>query len=211
MRGADGFWDLTIDVGPGEMAGVVTLQRSVVLLETGDEPGEFAATKPGSILWEERPLAMPLEGSAARFPTEVVSFKSLGRGTLFFVNAPWFLQLTYEDPGDNFRRGVRLLVNSDHPVAAVLASPTHPRFGEVTTLIQTDIVQTLISALASEADALDLYDDDDESVAALAGEMALNVMGIELHEAIRMCLTKPAEFVARLRSHTGFLKEVGKK
>lgn len=100
---------------PGEsLAGEVTLETCLVLLDPGEDHGSLAPTLPGSLLWKER-TDIIVEGSGARFPVEATRFPSSKS------SAAWSLEVSaiLDQP---FLGGVRLYLNSENPAIQKMLS-----------------------------------------------------------------------------------------
>ena len=84
-----------------------------------------------------------LEGSASRFPTEAISFSAA-----HMEEAAWSVRTRFDDLRESFAGSVRLLLNSDHPIGAGLASMDETIYGAAGSFLRLDIIRALIGAVA---------------------------------------------------------------
>lgn len=102
---------------------------------------------PGSILLESAAHRVQLEGSGARFPTEVIDFST----TAFPNNAGWMLLWDPEDLNQALLADVRLYINSRHPQLAMAVSEARSETAGIREAIRLDVAQTIIrGALMNE-------------------------------------------------------------
>lgn len=140
-----------------------------------------------------------IEGDGARFPTEPVSFKSMG-----WPQALWKVQFAFESPEDAYAGAVRLFVNVDHPGASALLDPQAPG-GQITrAFLRQDIVRVVLSTLAQElrgVGALSASTNEDESsVIAVANALAHEWLKLDVEEAVSLIERSPAEFESRIQA-----------
>lgn len=204
----EGAWDIAVDFRPGELADFVHVQRHLVLTRDVAR-GRFSAHRGGSILWQDTPTRLDLEGDSSRFPTEIVSFAALGGLTGPFRDAPWFVHIDFDDPNENFRNGVRLLVNSDHSIGARIADPGTTDFAGLMNQMRVDVVHAVVAHM-SNIDFPDAESAVPDSMAAVAHTMVGTYLGMTLATAVNEYREQPAVFAARLRSNMGFLEGRGR-
>lgn len=106
---------------PGHlMSGELHIATQVVLAAgiSGRQP--LVPRHAGTVLWEERSV-VALEGTASRFPMEVIDFS----GTHWApYEAGWYLSWNSEDLEEPFLKNVRLFINGAHPrVVGSVQSP----------------------------------------------------------------------------------------
>lgn len=129
---------------PSELAGVVKLRAHIVLGENISASGDRVATRRGSRLATLDPTMVSLEGSGARFPTEAVSFASLG-----LEGALWTLRLDATEPDEPFTSVVRLFINTDHPASGALIDRHDVSGPLLVSALETDVVRQLFSEVQS--------------------------------------------------------------
>ncbi|MDT5014772.1 MAG: hypothetical protein QOD39_932 [Mycobacterium sp.] len=138
---------ITFDVDPSIVGGRLMLRRQLVLVKAARRPAPFAASEPGAVLWDEERrdrTAVLLEGDAARFPTEVLDFRS---GPVAEPEAAWWLDHDFADPDASPLAALRLYVNSRHPrmEALLLGTRTEP-LDVVAAVLAWDVARTMITA-----------------------------------------------------------------
>ena len=140
-------WAITFDVDPSVVGGRLMLHRQLVLVKGAKRPAPFAATEPGSVLWDEERrdrTAVLLEGDAARFPTEVLDFRS---GPVAEPDAAWWLDHDFTDPDASPLAALRLYVNSGHPrMEALLLGTRTEALDVVAAVLAWDVARTMITA-----------------------------------------------------------------
>jgi len=97
---------VTLEVDGSEVAGTLELKTAVVLARRPDTDLPFAATLPGSVLWEDQ-HRVRLQGDAPLFPISVVSFERAG----FAPHAPWHLDIG-SDLSAPLHASLRLYLNT---------------------------------------------------------------------------------------------------
>lgn len=177
--------DLPIEVPQGEAAQRLDLSSFLILAE--DTPAKpRTASRSGSRLWAGPSISVRLEGDAARFPTEAVSFSAL-----HLENAPWTLSAVFDDVSDSFMGSIRLLVNEDHELGrALLSSPVE---SQLEARLKLEIFRSLV-ALASAQGVSEEDEFPQDSVAEVIDSMCRLFLNRSLHEAIRMYERNPLKF-----------------
>lgn len=172
---------------PGSVAGSFSMSAHVVLGEEGGpHSAPRVAVKKGSRLLALPVRTIQLEGDAGRFPTEAVSFRDLG-----LRNAPWTISLMHEDMGDSFMGAVRLLINTDHPVARQAMNGEDPeRFADA---MAADLIRLLVAGLSREQIAPEHWESED-SVANVMDSMCSTFLNCSFEEAQSLFRGDPIAF-----------------
>lgn len=139
--------------------------RSRLVVTSPDVVGSdvLSPTRGGAWLWEDS-YSTRLEGSAARFPVTQVPFSS----TLYAPGGMWSLEIgELEQP---FLGGVRLWLNSDHPIAAAWADESHVVHTLVSGVLRYDTARALVMK-GLTADPRELQASADETVGAAILEL----------------------------------------
>jgi hypothetical protein len=179
--------DVALQLPPGQVASAVRLSAHLVLSHDTRERGFRVASLRGARVHSSETFILRLEGDASRFPTEPVPFSELG-----FGNAPWTVLTIYEELSDSFMGGVRLLINTEHPVWQVLSDPeSAPR---VRGLLRAEIVRLLIAKLAPEVDDFDESAFNEGSVGQVIDTMCQVFLGMGLKTAAHLYSDDPATF-----------------
>lgn len=136
-----------VEVGlrlPGErLGGTLTLQPVVALLRRVSPRLPGTAGLPGSVLWQGPVHRVHIEGSASRFPVDLIDF----RNARLPERAGWYLQLDLSDLRLPVAASVRLLVNRgiEHVRQAVTAATT-PSEQALAAAIRADVARQLIAS-----------------------------------------------------------------
>jgi hypothetical protein len=160
LRGAGSFSELALSEQrqvailraeiPGYLlAGDLQVHTLIVLGEARSGGRPLAARRAGSILWDDR-VVVALEGSASRFPVEVLDFNAVNWAP---YQAGWFLSWNKDDLEMPFLRNVRLYLNSSRPaiIAAVRSSNPSGEQKAIRSAIYYDVGRQMIrGALQSE-------------------------------------------------------------
>jgi hypothetical protein len=180
--------DVTLQLPPGQVAVDVRLSAHVVLARTTPYIGNRVAFLRGARIHSSETFTLRLEGESGRFPTEPVSFSELPLG-----NAPWTILAVYDDLSDSFLGGIRLLINTDHPVGRLsLDSKARSR---VSGLLHADVLRLLIANMAARGDNAD--DDsafEEGSVGQVLETMCQVFLGMTLRAAVLLYRDDPAYF-----------------
>ena len=114
FNNTDKSMDFSIDCEiPGEkIAGALEISFLVCLTNSEASDISIYATKPGSILYEEKILVY-LEGNQALFPVKAIDFSKDDRA---FSNSLYFLQRKYSQLDSNFNSAYKLYFNTSHPL-----------------------------------------------------------------------------------------------
>jgi hypothetical protein len=132
------------------LGGDLELVTALVLRSAGNDPGNLAATRPGSILWRDRAV-VALEGEAGRFPVSLLPFS---RSAGLDSDAGWALEWNVADLDMPARAAVRLLINSESPeiVATVRSDSPDPAREAVRAMIRHDIAGTLLRGTLTDSE-----------------------------------------------------------
>lgn len=195
-------------VVPGrEVGGVLELEVAVVLAEAS-APGEFSASRPGSVLWRDT-HKLGLEGDHTRFPVAVVDFRDLaGRDS----RSAWWFDWDPRDLSLPVMGGMQLYVNLAHEVVAeAITTGTNvdgARF--VRDAMKLDIARNMIAAALTNDDFdLDRTYEEDSIGAALQGLIRLAFPKQTLSSLRFRYGGRPAEVEADLQAFLGFLHQPG--
>ena len=167
----------------------------------------LSPSHPGSIIWEDN-RDLGLEGTASRFPTEIVSFSEMG----LHSEAGWKLVLDSSDLNLPFRQGVMLYINSENAsVYAAVAAPA--RSAENRAIIGTirfDVARTLLSqALSNEEFQDESTEYDSESIGEAARRMMAGYFSGEPVSSVEeMMRERPEEFSTFLQSGIKLFRNV---
>ena len=183
--------ELTIAVPPGEAANKLELTAHLVLVDDlAVAPGR--AFRKASRLGSSQTRRLILEGEASRFPTEAISFSSIG-----LERAPWTVRVTMDGLNDSFMGAVRLLVNEDHELGQGLLEPAvDPNLAN---RLKFDVMRTLI-AEAARWDAESFSGFEEDSVGAVLTSMCELFFARSLVEAAKLYSEEPAKFDRMLYS-----------
>jgi len=191
--------------GP-ELGGVLHLTTRVVL-GAGTTPRPLTARLPGTVLWQDT-AAIALEGSAARFPMEVLDFHA---ARLPAADAPWYLD--WPRDGERFEEpmlgALRLFLNSRHPAIGALVSGEMDAAtaGAVTSMMRLEVARTmLVGALAEDDFVEGTAEYPDGSVGAALHTMIGLYWPDESPGSLRSQLrAAPQAFEAQLQERLRFL------
>lgn len=179
--------DVALPLPAGRLAGSVRLSAHLVLSRTSEPLGDRIAHHSGARLHSSDPVTLRLEGDGSRFPTEPVAFSELGIG-----RAPWTVLTAYDDLSDSFMGGVRLLVNTEHPVGRMALDPeTAHRTGK---LLRAEIVRVLIARVAEQIQGIDPEDLDEDSVGRVLDTMCTHLLNRGLRATAQLYQDDPARF-----------------
>jgi hypothetical protein len=134
---------MSADIPGSLVAGDVQIATQIVLARAGEGRDVLAARYPGSVLWEDS-VQVALEGTASRFPMEVVDFSTAHWAP--YGGAGWYLSWNSEELHEPLLRNVRLFVNQGHllVVGAVQAAQPTPEQAAIRSAIYFDVGRQLI-------------------------------------------------------------------
>jgi len=178
-----------------------------VVLGAGTTPRPLTARLPGTVLWQDT-AAIALEGSAARFPMEVLDFHA---ARLPAADAPWYLD--WPRDGERFEEpmlgALRLFLNSRHPAIGALVSGEMDAAtaGAVTSMMRLEVARTmLVGALAEDNFVEGTAEYPDGSVGAALHTMIGLYWPDESPGSLRSQLrAAPQAFEAQLQERLRFL------
>ncbi|GID28928.1 hypothetical protein [Paractinoplanes brasiliensis] len=132
---------LTAEVPGAELAGAVTLETSLVLVQAPVDAVEpFVARRPGSVLWRDE-RTVRLEGTAGLLPVAPVSFKEQGLPE----QAAWYVSLDSADWMSAAMGSLLVLLNDDNPaVRKAVEQPDEPDSAVVLQALMIDVVCDLV-------------------------------------------------------------------
>jgi hypothetical protein len=143
LGGGSGTVTVSVMLNVAGVAAGGNLELQTVLMLTGGTTSSspIGATRAGSVLWGDQ-LSVALEGSASRFPTQVVDFAAL---TGIADDAPWSLEWHPNDLEQPVLGAMRLLVNSRNPVAVdAVGEGRAPESHAMASVIDFDVTRALV-------------------------------------------------------------------
>jgi hypothetical protein len=179
--------DVAVQLPAGQVAGDVRLSAHLGLARTAGEKQGRIASLHGARISSSGTLTMRLEGDSGRFPTEAVPFSELLLG-----NAPWTVDIAYSDLSDSFLGGVRLLINTEHPVAKMALDPKAE--SRVKGLLHAEVMRLLIAQVASQAEVADESSFEEGSIGQVLDQMFEEVLGGSLKATARLYRDEPKRF-----------------
>lgn len=171
----------------GQLASSLALTAILVLARNVPRTGGRIPYLRGARLISSKATMVALEGEASRFPTEPVAFSHL-----YLPDAPWTLHITYESPDASFMGGVRLLVNTEHPVGRMLLDGATAE--RVSGIAMADVIRLLVANMSDHTEDLESADYEEGSVAFVLENMCEFYLGRDLAAAIRLYQTEPLQF-----------------
>lgn len=102
----------------------------------------------GSILLDLPPYEVQLEGDGARFPIEIIDFRSASLPH----NAGWFLSWEPDDLEQPLLRDVRLYINSQHSQIVSAIRDMRPEANNIREALRLDVAQTLVRGVLDNED-----------------------------------------------------------
>ncbi|WP_406024047.1 hypothetical protein OH802_00345 [Nocardioides sp. NBC_00850] len=184
--------DLSLTIPAGEAAHKLDLSAHLVLASTWEPTGFDVPRVKGARLATSQRISVVLEGDASRFPTEAVPFSTLG-----MEQSPWTVTRTFYDLNDSFMGGVRLFVNTEHPIGRRALDPATA--SSVKGFLQADILRTLIAEVArSEEEVRQEYIEG--SVGDVLDGMCLLFLQRSLEVAVQIHREDPARLERILQS-----------
>lgn len=201
--------DVAFEISGSSLSRLVELHTEVLLLDTTDSPDVFAPSLPGSRLWGRSHRVM-LEGSASRFPMEVVNFEK----HLVHLRAPRALWYLHWNPGDleaPAMGAMLLYLNSRQRMLVRAAEENEPVLHE---LLSTDVARQLIlGALASEEFMQDPGAFGEDTLGrVLRNLFGLCFPGLPPREVLALRAADPSQFEAMIQAGacgSGLLGDVG--
>jgi hypothetical protein len=193
--------DTQLRLPRGRVAGSISLSAHLVLALTAQPREDQVAYLRGARIHSSVPFTVRLEGTAGRFPTEAVPFSELG-----FGNAPWSIVRAYDQLSDSFMGGIRLLINTEHPMGRLSLQPTAPPW--VGRLLRMELMRLLIAQAADQVEAADELSFEEGSISLVLEQMCSFFLGRSLKAAVRAYRDDPTYFELLLHDHLDPLSEV---
>ena len=190
---------IEVEVPQGAAALELKMTCHLALAAARSSFGNAASLK-GSRLAESPTTRIALEGEASRFPTESVSFFDLR-----WEAAAWSMRIDMEDMNEAFRGAVRLMLNTDHPVGAALASMDPKTYGALGSMLRIDIVRSILLAAIEQVGrrGIETADFDEESFGAVAEQISNDYFGMGLAAIAEMWVSDGARFERALQTSVG--------
>ena len=197
----DGETDLALTLQGGDLGGSLLLRTVLVLVRSAGEGRPLVAHVPGSILWEDLPHRVDLEGAGTRFPMEMRTF---GQGNGFPPRAAWYLDWDRGDLSLPVLGSVRLYLNQAHPrMAAVASGQSDPELDGVREALGFDVVRQLIAGALADREFL--ADPDGFPAGSVGATVRLLCRGVlfpysSVEELAHLALSRPSRFEADLQA-----------
>ena len=191
---------VAIHVPAGSVANDLGLSVHIVLAALGPPSADPLTARHIGARLASSPTTIYLEGSASRFPTEAISFSAA-----HMEEAAWSVRTRFDDLRESFAGSVRLLLNSDHPIGAGLASMDETIYGAAGSFLRLDIIRALIGAVADhlrEA-GFDRVPLDEDSVGAVVTELCAQYMGRDFASIAELRRSDPERFERVLQEGVG--------
>lgn len=180
--------DTQLRLPRGHVAGSISLSAHLVLACTSQPRDDQVAYLRGARIHSSDPFTVRLEGTAGRFPTEAIPFSELG-----FANAPWSIVRAYDQLSDSFMGGIRLLINTEHPIGRLSMESTAPSW--VGLMLRMELIRLLI---AEVADQVEMADDEslfeEGSIGLVLEQMCRFFLRRSLKAVVRTYKDEPAYF-----------------
>lgn len=171
----------------GHVAGSISLSAHLVLAGTSQPRDDQVAYLRGARIHSSAPFTVLLEGTGGRFPTEAVPFSELG-----FGNAPWTIVCAYDQLSDSFMGGIRLLINTEHPIGWLSLEATAPPW--VGRMLRMELIRLLIAEVADQVETVDESSFEEGSIALVLEQMCRFFLGRSLKAAVHTYRDEPAYF-----------------
>jgi hypothetical protein len=179
--------DAQLRLPRGQLAGAMSLSGHLVLALTSQPRDDQVAYQQGARIHSSVPFVVRLEGTAGRFPTEAVPFSELG-----FGNSPWSIVCAYDQLSDSFMGGIRLLINTEHPIGRLSLEATAPPW--VGRMLRMELMRLLIAEAAEQVEAADELSFEEGSISLVLQQMCKFFLGKSLKAAVRAYRDEPAYF-----------------
>jgi hypothetical protein len=186
--------DTQLQLPRGHVAGSISLSAHLVLGSTSQPRDDQVAYVLGARIHSSVPFTVHLEGTAGRFPTEAVPFSELGLGI-----APWTIVCVYYQLSDSFMGGIRLLINTEHPIGRLSLEATAPPW--VGRMLRMELMRLLIAEAADQVEAADKPSWEEGSIGLVLEQMCNLFLGRSLKAAVRVYRDEPVYFERLLHDH----------
>lgn len=193
-----------LDVAGVAAGGNLALQTVLMVTSGTTSNSPIGATRAGSILWGDQ-LSVALEGSASRFPTQVVDFGDL---TGIADDAPWSLEWHPNDLEQPVLGAMRLLVNSRNQVAVdAVGEGIAPESRAMASVIDFDVTRALVFGALWNQEFLDGVEDyEPETIGRMLLELLAGFWpGTEPKVLAARLKRAPHALEAELQAKTGLL------
>jgi len=172
---------IALHLPAGQVAGSVKLSAHIVLgRDLPKRRGPVAHLK-GARLASSDAVTLRLEGDAGRFPTEAAAFSELG-----FDSAPWTVLFSYSDLNDSFMGGVRLVINTEHPLGQLALDPK--KGDKVAGLLRFDVMRSLLMRVALTENEAPTQVFTDGSVGDVLNSMSMLFLQRDLRSMARLII-----------------------
>jgi hypothetical protein len=190
-----------------DLAGTLDITTMLLLARPRTSPVRLVATKAGSTLWEDMtPVA--LEGTASRFPMEVVDFAKMPGVP---AAAAWYLDSAHVDLHRSFLGSVRLLLNANCEAVVRAASSQAPTAEDraIRSAIHYDVGRMLVRRALSEDELLENPDAFDAGTvgATLAALLAVLFSADPVRAVRDAMLERPEYFDSVLQEKLRLFRE----
>jgi hypothetical protein len=111
---------------------------------------------------------------------------------LGFGNAPWSIVCAYDQLSDSFMGGIRLLINTEHPIGRLSLEATAPSW--VGRMIRMELIRLLIAEVADQVEAADESSFEEGSIGLVLEQMCRFFLGRSLKAAVHTYQNEPAYF-----------------
>ena len=191
---------LEVVIGPHQVAQQLEVTHGVLLDRPNvEESRDMVAFRRGSRLYSEDTVhRFILEGSAPTFPTEAFAFGPVGLPP----QAAWKLRFDPESLDEPYLGAVRLLINSEHPLASDLLTG-RPSLAQ--SVLYHSILEQLLLFVADKFHHDVSADFDETSVGGVLDHLSQLHLGLSLPRAVSALRDDRAETLCRLQAGTMFL------
>jgi carbon monoxide dehydrogenase subunit G len=180
-------FDVAVELPAGQIAGDLRLSAHLSLARsTGEQRGRVASMH-GARISSSGTFTLQLEGDSGRFPTEAVAFSEL-----FLGNAPWTVDVSFSELSDSFLGGIRLLINSEHPVGRLALDPKGE--SRVKGLLHAEVMRLLIAQVAAQTEEADESSFEEGSIGQVLDSMFEEALGSGLKAIARLYRDEPKRF-----------------
>lgn len=193
--------DVRLLLPRGHVAGSVLLSAHLALAQTSPPRQGQVAYLRGARIHSSTPFTLRLEGTGSRFPTEAVPFSALG-----FGKGPWTIDCAYDNLSDSFMGGIRLLINTEHPVGRLSLESRAPSW--IISMLRMDLMRLLVAEAASQIESAHESDFEEGSVGQVLDNMCYFFLKKSLKSSIRTYQDEPAYFDRLLHDQLDPLAEV---
>lgn len=182
-----------------EMSAQLVLRTSIILADDIVSANPLAPARHGSRLWMDQ-VASRIEGDAARFPMEIMSFNAVFRGRPH-QHAPWHLRWNPGDLDRDFYGAVRLYLNKDNEL---FIKRVIDQDDLTLQAVMGDVVSQMCESALRSPDGIEVLENADDS--SLGGKIRRWLLSPfkSVQEARASLETRPGEFRAAILASTSF-------